>query len=250
MKLLAIIPARYASTRLPGKPLIDLCGKPMIQWVYEQATQVYNDVLVATDDERIMKCVQRFNGACVMTREDHVDGTSRVLEAYEKSEKEVDFIVNIQGDEPLIAVEMLRDLNRTLTDKSIDVSTLISPVETREELDSVSEVFVVKDTSDYAMYFSRTAIPALKDIDRKKWFDHHLYYKHVGLYAYRASHLRKLVELPTTTYEQLEGLEQLRWLENGYKIKTGISCHETIPVDIPEDVIKVKQIMERRKDSA
>lgn len=245
-QIIAIIPARYGSTRLPGKPLIDLNGKSMIQRVYEIAQEVYDDVVVATDDERIMNAVQGFGGQVVMTALTHEDGTSRVLEAYQKLGKSFDYIVNVQGDEPLINPEMLRQINTACASNS-DIVTLISPVTKKEELYGASEVFVVTNDSDEALYFSRSIIPAIKGKPMPLWFDFHTYYKHVGIYAYRADVLDKLVALPHATLSELEGLEQLTWLQHGYRIKTAETTFESIPIDTARDVEVVRAILTERE---
>lgn len=245
-KIIAIIPSRYGSTRLPGKPLIELQGKTMIQRVYEIASQVYDDVFVATDDDRIFNTVQSFGGKVIMTANTHKDGTSRVLEAYEKCGVNADYIVNVQGDEPIINPEMLKQVNQAC-EHGPDIATLISPVTKKSELYSASEVFVVTNDKDEALYFSRSIIPAIKGQPRAMWFDQHTYYKHVGIYAYNADKLHELVHLPHSSYAELEGLEQLTWLQHGYSVKTAETTFESISIDMPEDVEVVRAILAERE---
>lgn len=215
----------------------------MIQWVYEQTAKVYTDVFVATDDKRIVDVVESFGGKAIMTDINHTDGTSRVAEAYQKSGLKADYIVNIQGDEPMISPRMLQDLNEALVLGDADVATLISPVQSEEELFNSSEVFVVTDKNDFAMYFSRAIIPGFKDKPQRDWFKSHQYYKHLGLYAYKASIIEDLIKLEPGVYGDIEGLEQLNWLESGYKVKTAVSLELSIPVDVPADLERVRELM-------
>ncbi len=250
MEFLAVIPARYQSTRLPGKPLIEFQNKPMIQWVYERAARVYDKLIVATDDQRIYDVVIGFGGKAQMTSIDHPDGTSRVFEIYEQYNEVVDYVINIQGDEPLLDVAMLKDLNTTIENSnSADVVTLCQKVNEREELKFDSDVYVVQNVFHDAMYFSRNVIPAQRDVARSKWHLNHVYLKHLGLYAYRADAFSKLVSLPSSTYQKLEKLEQLKWLENGFRIHLGTTNGKCISVDTPEDVARINAILQTRKMS-
>jgi 3-deoxy-manno-octulosonate cytidylyltransferase (CMP-KDO synthetase) len=247
MKVLGIIPARYASTRLAGKPLVDLCGKPMIQRVYERASAVLEDVVVATDDERIFKAVQNFGGQAVMTAASHNTGTNRCLEAYEKhasAEKEYDVVINIQGDEPLLAPEQIQTLIRCFEDPNTEMGTLVIPTKAGDSLEGTG-VFVVFDQHQNALYFSRSVIPFIRDYPTADWSNHHTFYRHVGMYGFRPHALKLFAGLDQTSLEKAESLEQNRWLQNGKKIKVGITQHETIPVDTPQDVEKVIKILQK-----
>lgn len=245
-KFLGIIPARYGSSRLEGKPLADICGKPMIQHVYERATQTINDVYIATDDVRIVEAVESFGGNVVMTSVDHSNGTSRCLEALdiinEKTGSQFDAVINIQGDEPLLEPVQLTELVESFDDKT-EFATLVLPVVHEEDLTNNSEVFVTFDRNMNALYFSRAVIPTVRGIQPKEWMQHTTFYKHIGLYAYTREALAKFSTLEATNLEKLESLEQLRWIEHGYKIKVGITEHDSIPVDTKEDLERVRQIM-------
>lgn len=249
MNVLGIIPARYGSTRLEGKPLIDICGKPMIQRVYEQAKKKLKYVVVATDDERIKKTVQGFGGNVVMTSTDHSTGTNRCLEAYEvfaaKSNVDFDVIINIQGDEPLLEPEQLK-LLVSCFNTTTEMATLVIPVKEKENLFN-GGVYVVLDKFKNALYFSRSVIPFVRDIDKADWQQKHTFYKHIGMYAFRPDALREFASLQQTSLEIAESLEQNRWLENGKKIRVEITTSETIAVDTQEDLEKVRQIIERKK---
>ena len=224
MNVLGIIPARYGSTRLEGKPLIDLCGKPMIQHVYEQAKKLLEHVVVATDDERIVKVVQEFGGDVVMTSKDHNTGTNRCLEAYRVFSKRkslnFDVIVNIQGDEPLLDPEQIRLLISCFNDGVTEMATLVIPVKETDDTFADSGVFVVIDRFNNALYFSRSVIPFVRDSDKKDWSKNHTFYKHIGMYAFKPQTLIEFASLQQTTLEIAESLEQNRWLENGKKINS------------------------------
>ncbi len=243
----AIIPARYESTRLPGKPLVDFHGKPMIQWVYEAAAAVYEQVAIATDDKRIVEVVESFDGVAIITAETHTNGTSRVHEAYQLLGWSTDYVVNIQGDEPMIKPESLRDLNGALLDNGPDIATLVAKVTDENELFNQSEVFVVRNNQDYALYFSRAVIPHLHRVSRENWLEKGSFLKHVGLYAYKPDVLNKIIYLPPGHLELTEGLEQNRWLENRYQIKTAITKMISYPVDTPDDVKMVRDLMTQKR---
>ncbi|NME70164.1 3-deoxy-manno-octulosonate cytidylyltransferase [Flammeovirga aprica] len=247
-KFLGIIPARYGSSRLEGKPLADICGKPMIQHVYERATATMSDVYIATDDVRIVEAVESFGGNVVMTSVDHSNGTSRCLEALEivnqQTGKDFDAVVNIQGDEPLLEPVQLTELMESFDDTT-EFATLVLPVVHAEDLINNSEVFVTFDHNKDALYFSRAVIPTVRGVDPKEWMQHTTFYKHIGLYAYTKEALAKFSSLEPTNLEKLESLEQLRWVEHGYKIKVGITEHDSIPVDTKEDLERVRQIMQK-----
>ena len=251
MNVLGIIPARFGSTRLEGKPLIDICGKPMIQHVYEQTKKLLEHVVVATDDERIVKVVQDFGGDVVMTSKDHNTGTNRCLEAYRVFSKRkslnFDVIVNIQGDEPLLDPEQIRLLISCFNDGVTEMATLVIPVKETDDTFAESGVFVVLDRFNNALYFSRSVIPFVRDSDKKDWTKNHTFYKHIGMYAFKPNSLIEFASLEQTTLEVAESLEQNRWLENGKKIKVEITESESIGVDTQEDVEKVRKIISSRK---
>lgn len=259
--IIGIIPARYASTRFPGKPLIDIQGKSMIQRVYEQASQAkcLSDVIVATDDERILDHVQSFGGKAVMTHPDHPSGTDRCWEAYclgvRSQEPGVSgtvshsplltlhsYIINIQGDEPFVAPEQIDELGAVL-DGSVELASQMIPVSDHEVLFDIGEAKVIVNQDFEAIYFSRQVLPFLKGVDPKEWHKHHTYYRQVGMYAYRSDILEKITQLPVSDLEKAESLEQLRWLQHGYKIKMGLTSYESHCIDTPEDVEKVLQMM-------
>ena len=239
MKFIAIIPARYASTRFPGKPLANMDGKPMIQRVYEQVKKSISDVYVATDDERILKAVESFGGKAVMTSVDHRSGTDRCNEAYHKIGEAFDAVLNIQGDEPFIYPEQINLLKACFTDDSVEIATLVKPFEVKgglAALQNPSTPKVVLSKKKEAIYFSRSIIPFLRDVEKEDWLKEHVFYKHIGIYGYRTDVLQEITELSPGVLEQAESLEQLRWIENGYKIKVGVTTHETIGLDTPEDM--------------
>lgn len=243
--IVGIIPARYASTRYPGKPLIDIQGKSMIQRVYEQASKSksLDRVAVATDDERIYAHVQSFGGEAIMTAENHPSGTDRCTEALAKLEGDYDYVINIQGDEPFIDPGQIDTLTKVLEDGITELATLIIPVTDSELLFDKGEVKVVLNTSMEALYFSRMVIPYIKGLEEKDWHLHHNYYRHVGMYAYRKDVLTAITKLSISSLEQAESLEQLRWLEHGFKIKCAITDFESHCIDTPEDVEKVLRLM-------
>lgn len=256
MIFIGIIPARYASTRFPGKPLADLGGKPMIQRVYEQAKKVLDHVLVATDDTRIYDCVRAFGGEVVMTSPDHTCGTDRVYEAYQIYTSELQnrielpnhhniVVVNIQGDEPFIQPDQIKALMDCFP---TEIATLVHPFtvnDTWEDLQNPNYVKVAiareKDNSNSsiignALYFSRTPIPYMRGVEQKEWLKGGQYFRHIGLYAYRADVLGRITQLPPSILEQTECLEQLRWLENGLQIRVALTHHTSIGIDTPEDL--------------
>jgi len=250
MKFIGIIPARYASTRFPAKPLAMLGGKTVIERVYRQVEGVLDDVVVATDDERIMAAVQAFDGKAVMTSVDHKSGTDRVYEAFTKVGAGFDVVVNIQGDEPFIQAQQLEAIQACFEDPTVDIATLVKPFKPEDgfaALENVNSPKVVVNKRMEALYFSRSIIPFTRGKDKAEWLSGHTYYKHIGLYAYRAEVLKQITALPQSSLELAESLEQLRWLENGYKIKVGISEIETIGIDTPEDLARAEQFLQTLK---
>lgn len=246
MKFIGIIPARFASTRFPGKPLAKLGGLTVIERVYRQVCGVLDDAIVATDDERIMQAVEAFGGKAVMTSTSHRSGTDRVYEAFTKVGEGYDVVVNIQGDEPFIQPEQLHTICSCFDDAKVDIATLVKPFTVEDgitALENPNSPKVVVDNDMHALYFSRSVIPYLRGVDRSEWLAKHTYYKHIGLYAYRADVLRRITSLPQSRLELAESLEQLRWLENGYTIKVGISDVETIGIDTPEDLQRAEEFL-------
>ena len=244
MKILAVIPSRYASTRFPGKPLADICGKTMIQRVYERvaASSVLNYVVVATDDKRIAEKVEDFGGNCLLTRTDHRNGTSRCLEVVHVLEQQNDFfdvVVNIQGDEPTIKPVHIEQLVALFDDKNTQIGSLVNRISDPDDLWNSNVVKVVQNLQGEALYFSRHPVPFLRDVSSDKWLDKAIFYKHLGMYAYRTEILKEINQLSPTFLEQSEKLEQLRWLENGFKIKLGITDYTGIGIDTPDDLIKL-----------
>ena len=241
-KILGIIPARYASTRFPGKPLVDINGKTMIQRVYEQAkkTESLTDVVIATDDERIVEEVINFGGKYVMTSSSHQSGTDRCAEVAEKM-PEYDIIINIQGDEPYISPEQIELLSTCFADKDTQLATLIKEIHTDEELFNVNIPKVVINARQEALYFSRQTIPFIRNTEKENWINTHQFYKHIGIYGYRRDVLLALTKLQPSSLELAESLEQLRWLENGFSIKTRVTSVETIAIDTPEDLKKISK---------
>lgn len=247
MKVLGVIPARFGSSRLEGKPLADIHGKTMIHWVYEKATKAFDEVIVATDDQRIMDVVTSFGGNGVMTSVSHENGTSRCLEAAESWIKlngiTPDVIVNIQGDEPMLNPNHLMDLAKLFQSEDTELGTLVTPVKTEEELQSNSNVFVVLNQRDEAMYFSRQVIPFIRDVERQNWMNQHTFFKHIGVYAYSYEALKKMASWSSTELENCEQLEQLKWLEHGGRIKVAKVADQGVSVDTLEDLEKVRQMM-------
>ena len=244
MKFIAIIPARYQSTRFPGKPLALLNEKSMIQWVYENVVKAVNEAWVATDDERIFEAVQKFGGKAVKTLSTHQSGTDRCAEAAliigEKSN--FDVVINVQGDEPFIQPDQIELLKSCFADDT-EIATLIKRIDTTEELFNPNRPKVVTDNRQNAMYFSRSPIPFVRGVENKNWLEEHVFWAHIGMYAYKTEVLQKISKLKQGELEQAESLEQLRWLENGFKIKTAITEHQSIGIDTPEDLIHALQLL-------
>lgn len=239
LKFIAIIPSRFASTRFPGKPLAMLGGKTVIQRVYEQVTKTIDNAVVATDDERIYNHVISFGGKVVMTGPHHRSGTDRCWEAYQTNAGNEDVIINVQGDEPFIKPDQIEAIMRCFDDEDTDIATLIKPFDQQcsyDELEDPNKVKVVTDVNMNALYFSRSVIPYLRGIDKELWPSSHQFYTHLGMYAYRAAVLRKVTLIQPSSLEVSESLEQLRWLENGMRIKVGITQHTSIGIDTPQDL--------------
>ncbi|MCR5050927.1 MAG: 3-deoxy-manno-octulosonate cytidylyltransferase [Paludibacteraceae bacterium] len=256
MKYIGIIPARYASTRFPGKPLADLCHKSVIHRVYEQAVKALDTVVVATDDERIYDAVEAFGGKVVMTRPDHRCGTERCLEAYNaittptwREQNGTDtVIVNIQGDEPFVQPEQIKTLIACFPEDyageccPTEIATLVcpfTPADSIADLENPNSPKVTwSETTGEALLFSRSVIPYMRNVPREEWLQKGHFYRHIGMYAYRADILERITKMAPTPLEQAESLEQLRWLENGLKIRVGVTQTRTIGIDTPEDLEK------------
>jgi 3-deoxy-manno-octulosonate cytidylyltransferase (CMP-KDO synthetase) len=246
-----IIPARYASSRFPGKPLAVIGGKLMIQRVYEQASKTLNTVYVATDDSRIYGAVLDFGGNAVMTSSEHQSGTDRCAEAVNIITKEkgikVDVVVNIQGDEPFIRPEQIDLLASCFADKSVELATLVREVEPGEDITNPNHPKVILDMSGNALYFSRAVIPFIRDAEASEWTRIHTYYKHIGLYAYTTGTLNEITLLPRSPLEKTESLEQNRWLQNGYKIRTALTRWEGFCIDTPGDLENALKFLDQIK---
>lgn len=238
MRTIGIIPARFGSSRFPGKPLADINGKSMIQRVYEQAKKAMalHHVAVATDNERIKEAVLSFGGDVVMTSSSHESGTDRCLEAVEYFDQEFDVVVNIQGDEPYISPEQIELILSCFNNENTEIATLIKLIESNQELFDVNRPKVLVDDNDFAIYFSRQAIPYLRGVEKQVWNDEFNFYKHIGMYAYRVATLKEICQLKQSRLELAEGLEQLRWIESGYKIRTAITEEESYSIDTPQDL--------------
>ncbi len=245
MKVTAIIPARYASTRFPGKPLAKIAGKAMIQHVYErvQTCPSITETIVATDDQRIFSFVQSFGGRVIMTADTHKSGTDRIAEvAHELSD--TDIIVNVQGDEPFISTQQLQQLIALFKNKEVQIATLARPIDSLEDIHNPNVVKVIFNANHQAQYFSRSAIPFLRDVAAENWLDKKEHYQHLGLYAYRKEVLLAISQLPPSKLERLESLEQLRWLESGYTVYLAITKEKAIGVDTPEDLKKAEKAIQ------
>ena len=243
MKFIGIIPARYASTRFPGKPLALLGGKPVIQHVYEKVAAVLEAAYVATDDERIYDVVKSFGGQVLMTRTDHKSGTDRIEEAIEKIGGEWDVVVNVQGDEPFVAKSQLDTICHCFDDPTTQIATLGKPFESMEAVQNPNSPKIVVDNMGFAMYFSRSVIPYVRGKEMSSWLTHYPFLKHLGIYAYRKDVLRQVTQLPQSSLEIAESLEQLRWLQNGFKIKVGTTDVETVGIDTPQDLERAEEFL-------
>ncbi len=246
MKFTAIIPARYESSRFPGKPLAMLGEKPMIQWVYENVAKALENVWVATDDIRILKAVQHFGGNAIETLSTHQSGTDRCAEAARKlsSRFEFDVVINVQGDEPFIRTEQIELLKSCFEDDA-EIATLIKKIDSTEELFNPNRPKVVVDNSKNALYFSRSPIPFVRGKEKENWLKNSTHWAHIGMYAYKAEILQKITKLSQGKLELTESLEQLRWLENGIKIRTAETFHQSIGIDTPEDLKQALQLLRK-----
>jgi 3-deoxy-manno-octulosonate cytidylyltransferase (CMP-KDO synthetase) len=244
VKIIGIIPARFASTRFPGKPLVMIRGKSMVQRVYEQAGKASSlgDVLVATDDDRIFNHVQEFGGQAVMTSTSHQSGTDRCAEAVAKDKRQWDAVINIQGDEPFIDPAQIDLVSSVLMGDHVSIATLVKKIASAEDLQNPNMPKVVLGMDGRALYFSRQPIPFVKNTEHARWTDHHTFYRHIGLYGYKASVLREITLLGQGKLEIAESLEQLRWLENGYLIHTAITETDTLAIDSPDDLEKLGSV--------
>ena len=243
MKFIGIIPARYASTRFPGKPLAMLGRRTVIQRVYEQVAAVLEEAYVATDDERIFKAVEEFGGRVVMTRQDHKSGTDRIEEAAEKIGTQADVIINIQGDEPFIQKSQIETLKKLFENPDTQIGTLGKRFDNIEAAANPNSPKIVTDKNGFALYFSRSIIPYIRGKEQTEWLQHFPFLKHLGLYAYRRDVLRQITQLPQSPLELAESLEQLRWLENGYRIRVGLTDVETVGIDTPEDLRRAEEFI-------
>jgi 3-deoxy-manno-octulosonate cytidylyltransferase (CMP-KDO synthetase) len=236
--IIGIIPARYASTRFPGKPLADIKGKMMIHRVYEQAKKSTSltDVIVATDDERIQQAVETFGGKVCMTSSQHPSGTDRCAEVMTKLNLQCDAIINIQGDEPFIDPAQIDLVASCFADKRTQLATLFKKIESTEVLFNYNSPKVVIDKDQFAIYFSRHPIPYMRGLNDNDWLSKNTFYQHIGIYGYRSDVLEKITTLAISPLEKSESLEQLRWIENGYKIKTALTTFETLAIDTPADL--------------
>lgn len=244
MKFIGIIPARYASTRFPGKPLALLGGKRVIERVCQQAAKVLDEVVVATDDQRIYDAVMEFGGKAVMTSANHKSGTDRIREAADIIATDADVVVNIQGDEPFIRPEQIEAVCRCFEDDKTQIATLGKPFGNDiHAITNPNSPKIVVDSRGYAMYFSRSVIPYVRGVEQEQWADHYPYLKHIGLYAYRTDVLREVTMLPQSKLEIAESLEQLRWLDNGYRIRVALTDIETVGIDTPEDLERAEKMI-------
>ena len=246
MEFIVIIPARYGSTRFPGKPLADIFGKPMIQRVYKQVSKALDSVYIATDDASIFEVVENFGGKAVMTSPDHKSGTDRCAEAIEIIQEKTgiiyDIVINIQGDEPFIQPGQINSIIKCFDDERTEIATLVKKIENIDELQDINKPKVIFEKNFEAIYFSRLPIPFLREWKPGKELEQNVFYKHIGMYAYKSEILQEITKLEQSSLEKAESLEQLRWLENGYKIKIGITDLESQSIDTPEDLKRLKPI--------
>ncbi len=247
MKFIGIIPARYASSRFPGKPLAMLGGKTVIERVYTQVSSVLGEAWVATDDERIATAVEQFGGRAVMTRSDHQSGTDRIEEAAQTIGTDADVIVNVQGDEPFIQPSQIDTLKALFDDSEAQICTLGKPFDSMEAAENPNSPKIVTDMRGYALYFSRSLIPYVRGREREEWLSAFTFLKHIGLYAYRREVLSAITRLPQSPLEKAESLEQLRWLQHGYRIRVGLTDVETVGIDTPDDLVRAEHFLAAMK---
>ena len=250
MRIAAIIPARYHATRLPAKPLQKLGGKSIIEWVYNAVSAVVEDVVVATDDVRIVEEVERFGGRAIMTSEAHRSGTDRCAEALTKMGGDYDVVINVQGDEPFIRREHIEALVGCFNNHETEIATLAKPMTETEDATKIhnpNNVKVVTDLRGRALYFSRAAIPFQRDVEQAEWAKRHTYLKHIGIYAFRTQTLKAVTALNTSALEQTEKLEQLRWLEHGYYISVAKTQYATVGIDTPEDLQRAEEMLKEKE---
>ncbi|MGN8056554.1 3-deoxy-manno-octulosonate cytidylyltransferase [Pedobacter sp. 22163] len=247
-KIIGIIPARYASTRFPGKPLVDIAGKTMIQRVYEQASKAesLSKVVIATDDVRIADEVNRFGGEFIFTSTNHQSGTDRCAEVIEALPG-YDIVINIQGDEPFIEPAQIELLASCFSEEKVQLATLIKSIQSQESVYNPNSPKVVIDVNGRAMYFSRSPIPFIRNGEPGVWAEKHQFYKHIGIYGYRTESLKAITKLPPSSLEIAESLEQLRWIENGFYIQTKVTDLETVAIDTPEDLLKLNKLLKALK---
>lgn len=246
MKFIAIIPARYASSRFPGKPLADMKGKTMIQRVYEQVSLAIDNICVATDHPDIEEAVKAFGGNVIRSQQQHNNGTERCREAYHLLGGKEDVIINIQGDEPFIKPQQIRDIISCFNNPDTRIATLARPFTPDEGWDALANPNspkVILNNNSEAIAFSRSVIPYIRGVEPHQWLEHHTFYKHIGMYAFHAETLDRLSQLPPSPLESAESLEQLRWLENGYRIRVAITSQETIGIDTPQDLQRALQLL-------
>ena len=242
-RTVAVIPARYGSTRFPGKPLAIIAGKPMVQWCYESTRKCkdLDDVVVATDDSRIADAVASFGGKAVMTSPNHQTGTDRIAEAV--SGMDADLIINVQGDEPFIQPSQIKMLMQLFDDPSTQIGTLGKRFESIEAVENPNSPKIVTDQRGFALYFSRSVIPFIRGKAHEDWLGEYPFLKHLGVYAYRREVLAEVTQLPQSSLEKAESLEQLRWLQNGYRIRVGLTDVETVGIDTPEDLQRAEEFL-------
>ncbi len=242
MKIIGVIPARYASTRFPGKPLADIAGKSMIEWVYSQAKKStkLDHVVVATDHEKIFDHMKTKGGEVLMTSKNHVSGTDRCAEALSLTNEKFDYVINIQGDEPFIDPRQI-DLLASLLEGKTELATLIKKIKKSAVLHNNNIVKVITNANQEAIYFSRSALPHLRNVAPEEWISKHVYFMHIGMYGYRSDVLEAITKLSPSSLELAESLEQLRWIENGYKIKVAETDIESMGIDTPEDLERASE---------
>ncbi len=245
MKFIAIIPARYASTRFPGKPLALINGKPMVQHVYERCKELLEHVYIATDDDRIAEVVRSFEGEYILTNANHPSGTDRVAEAARIVSQNIafDVVINVQGDEPFLSGAQIEQLMHCFNNPQTDIATLVTPIHSTSILADSNKVKAAVANNGRALYFSRSPIPFIRDVNMEEWLEKQAHFLHLGLYAYRAKVLQEITLLQPSPLENLEKLEQLRWLENGYILQTAVTNHENFGVDTPEDLKRLNELI-------